>query len=145
MVDARQQSSKMNRRDDWQPRLVSLANEWRNRPYVYGVTDCATFARAAVHAVTGVTLLPDLDRPKGWLAAAKTMIARGWLDVDQMATELLGEPFDPAQSRGGDIVSFDEGEELHLAVRIGAEAMTPSATGLRLIEPNRWIRAWKVG
>jgi len=135
----------LKRLDGWEKRLVTLAGEWRTRPYSYGESDCGCFARVAIEALTGVTMLPGVEFPKGWLALAKFMIARGWSSVEDSMVELLGPPVEATASRRGDIVSYEEGGELHLAVRIGDVALTPSLSGLRVIEENQWLRAWKVG
>jgi len=135
----------MQRLDDWEKRLIALANEWRTRPYVYGISDCGCFAQAAIEAVTGVALLSDVERPRGWLSAAKFMIAHGWDSVEDMATELLGAPVEPSLSGPGDIVSFSEGGESHLAVRVGSVALSPSGKGLIVVAAGSWRRAWKVG
>ena len=133
------------RREDWERRLADLVNRTRATPYRYGTFDCAVFARMGVEAVTGVELMPGVEVPKGWLGVAKFMIARGWDDVEAMATELLGRPCEPHLSRRGDIVSFLEGGEKHLAVRAGSEALTPSPVGLRVVAPSHWRNAWRVG
>lgn len=135
----------LQRLGGWEGRLIDLAREWRTRPYSYGDSDCACFARAAIETLTGVTMLPGVEFPKGWLAAAKFMIARGWSSVEDSMVELLGPPVDPTHSRSGDIVSYAEGGELHLAVRVGDSAMTPSLQGLRVIAAGHWLRAWRVG
>ena len=136
----------MTRLPDWQARLSSLANARRNVPYQYGMTDCWCFARAAVEATTGVVLLPGVESPKGWLAAAKAMMSRGWSDVEEMMTALLGEPLeDPLAARAGDIVSYEFGGEHHLAVSFGDEALSPQQVGLQVIRRASWRRAWRVG
>lgn len=134
----------MERLPDWEPRLIALANDWATRPYVYGVSDCACFAQAAIEAVTGVVLLEGTEKPRGMMGAARFMIARGWESVEDMATALLGAPLDPRQSRRGDIVSFVE-QEPHLAVRVGDVALSPTAGGLVAVEPRHWHLMWKVG
>lgn len=133
------------RLDGWQGRLGAVANERRSMPYRYGTTDCWCFARAAVEAVTGTTLLPDVEPPKGWLAAAKVMITRGWESVEDLMTETLGPPIDPKSSQPGDILSYEDVGELHLAVRVGDVALAPVDIGLKVIPPEKWRRGWKVG
>lgn len=135
----------LSRLPEWERRLADLINRNRATPYRYGTFDCAVFARMAVEAVTGVELMPGVEVPKGWLGVAKFMIARGWDDVEAMATELLGGPCEPHLSRRGDIVSFLESGETHLAVRAGSGALTPAASGLVLIDVVRWRNAWRVG
>lgn len=136
----------MTRRPDWQVRLTTVVNARIGLPYEYGMTDCWCFAREAVEAVTGVVLMPDVDPPKGWLAAARVLIARGWSSIEDMMTELLGEPLDdPLDARAGDIISYEGGGEYHLAVCMGDEALAPQTIGLRVIGRASWRRAWKVG
>lgn len=136
----------MTRLPDWQARLSSVANARRNVAYQYGMTDCWCFARAAVEATTGVVLLPGIESPKGWLAAAKAMLSRGWSDVEDMMTALLGEPLgNPMSARAGDIVSYEFCGERHLAVCFGDEALSPQQTGLQVIGRSAWRCAWSVG
>jgi hypothetical protein len=130
---------------DWQSRLADCLNARAAEPYRYGTNDCACLARAAVEAVTGVDVAPGMEMPKGWISAAKVMIAHGWNSVEDMATELLGEPVDPSESRPGDIVSFEECGELHLAARVGDVAITPSQRGTDIVDRAAWLRAWKIG
>lgn len=133
----------LQRLDGWQQRLIALANEWRNKPYAYGLTDCGRFMLSAVKEVTGVDLMPGVEWPRGWLGVAKWMIANGWDSVEAVMDDLL--PSMPVkQSRGGDIVSFERGGEFHLAVRFGDTALTPGADGLIVIGAP-WHRAWRVG
>lgn len=136
----------LSRRDDGNQRLIALVNERRLMPYAYGRNDCWCFARAAVEAATGETLLPDLEPPKSWLAAARVMIANGWESVEDLMTETLGPPMaDPKESRPGDIVSFEMLGDLHLAVRVGETALTPGRDGLNSIGRDAWRNAWRVG
>jgi hypothetical protein len=110
-----------------------------------GTNDCACLARAAVEAVTGVDVAPGIEMPKGWIAAAKLMISRGWNSVEDMATELLGPSSDPAESMPGDIVSYEVGGDAHLAVRIGGIAVAPTLHGTQPVPPQAWRKCWKVG
>lgn len=135
----------MERRDDWEQRLIKLANDWRNKEYEYGKTDCGCFAQSAVEALTGVVLLSDVERPKSEIGAARFMIAHGWHTIEDMATGLLGSPVNPIASRRGDIVSFAEGGALHLAVRVGDAALSPGPKGLIVVGRKAWRSAWKVG
>lgn len=130
---------------NWQERLIDAVNARRRVPYRYGTNDCARFAQICIEAVTGTVLLPDVERPQGWLAAAKFMIARGWTTPEDMATELIGHSCDLADVGPGDIVSYEHLGELHLAVRVGDAALAPVDAGLKAIPPGQWRRGWKVG
>ena len=135
----------LQRLPDWLPRLAELANKHRLTPYRYGTHDCWTFARAAVEAVTGTLLLPELESYSGWLGAAKLMIARGLASVEEVMTEQIGKPVDVGQSRAGDIISYENGGERHLAVRIGDGALAPAPDGMTIVAPVVWRHAWLVG
>jgi hypothetical protein len=132
------------RLDDWEARLARHANSWRAVEYAYGLTDCTRFAHGAVEAITGVDILPGMQWPTGWISAAKFMIAKGWDSVEVPVAELLPE-MEAAESRRGDIVSYRQGGELHLAVRVGDAALAPASSGLFVVERRLWHRAWTVG
>ena len=132
------------RREDWEERLAALVNEWKHRRYSYGENDCGRFAQSAIAEITGVVLLEGMEWPRTWLGLAKFMIANGWESVEDTMNGLL-PPMPVPNSRRGDIVSFEAGGELHLAVRVGSESVTPGIEGLVVIDPSRWLRAWKVG
>jgi hypothetical protein len=126
----------------WKPRLIDLVNTRGTTPYEYGTQDCATFAREAVLAVTGVSLLPGIELPKGWLSAAKFLIKNDLADVEELASAALGyRPGEPSQSRPGDLIMFFMSAEKHLAVRVGDTAVTPSNAGLVTIYPSSGSRA----
>lgn len=135
--------------EDWEDRLDHLISTNLRTPYEYGVFDCATFAIDAVRAVTGVSLIPGIERPKpGWLAAAKFLIRHGLDDTQEFATAALGQiPGDAQDSMPGDLVAFRAAGDLHLAVRIrmGNEAITPAADGLALAPKPDWVCSWGIG
>ena len=137
------------RLEDWEDRLEELVNANLRTPYHYGVFDCATFAIDAVRVVTGVSLIPGIERPKpGWLAAAKFLIRHGLEDTQEFASAALGQlPGDAQDSIPGDLVAFRAAGDIHLAVRIrmGGEALTPAAAGLGLAPKPDWICSWRIG
>jgi len=136
----------LTRLDNWQPRLAAAINDRRLAPYVYGRTDCACFVQASIAAVTGVTLMDGIEKPMGWIGAAKFLIAHGWDDVEAMIVDIIGPPMaSPSLSRPGDIISFVSIGEPHLGVRVGDVALSPADTGLEVITAQRWVRAWKIG
>lgn len=135
----------LERRPDWRERLAAVANERRALPYRYGTNDCASFARAAIEAMTGTLLLPEVEPPTGWISAAKILIDRGWTNIEEMMTSLVGDPRELALSRPGDVVSFELVGEYHLAVRVGDTALSPGMRELVEIDRRLWRRAWLIG
>lgn len=136
----------MTRQPDWERRLQAVLQSWRHKPYAYGTTDCACLAHAAVLAVTGVDLLPDAERPTSWIGAAKFLIARGYVSVEDMVDKLVGPPLHSAAlARRGDLVSYAASDERHLAVCVGRYALAPGPDDLMRIPMAAWVNAWKVG
>jgi hypothetical protein len=131
---------------DWEGRLREHVNLNRLTVYVYGVHDCVTFAMGAVLAVTGVTLLPGVELPRGWLGAARFLIKHDLDNVEELAIAALGIlPGDPKFAMSGDLVLHEVGEEKHLAVRVGDTALMPANDGLVVVERPRWRASWAIG
>lgn len=134
----------LKREADWRPRLIAMVNDWRGRPYAYGVTDCWQFMLAAVRCQTGIDLMPGVVWPTGLVGVVRIMIAHGWETLEEAMDDLL--PSQPVEAaRPGDIVSFVQGGEVHMAVRLGDTALTPGLQGLAAFGPATWKRAWRVG
>ena len=91
-------------------------------------------------------ILPEIEAPPGWLAAARVMIRRGWETVeDIMAEGLPGAEVAADCVRAGDIASYEDAGETHLAVRVGDAVLAPGPVGLIVVDRRRWRRGWKVG
>lgn len=135
----------LRRLDDWRERLRLLVNQRRRMPYHYGTNDCWCFAQLSIAAVTGVTILAEIENPKTMMAAAKIMIANGWDTVEGVLTACLGPPIEARLASPGDILSFSMAGELHLALRIGTTALSPASEGLQEVSSEKWRYGWKVG
>ena len=99
---------------------------------------------AAVRCQTGVELMPGVVWPTGLVGVVRIMIDRGWQNLEEAMDDLL--PSQPVEAaRPGDIVSFVQGGEVHMAVRLGDTALTPGLQGLAAFGPATWKRAWRVG
>ncbi len=134
----------LRRLEYWGPRLVALTNDWRRRPYAYGVTDCWQFMLAAVETQTGEALMPGVIWPTKLVPVIRIMIENGWESIEDAADDMLPS-MSLKNSRPGDVVSFEEGGEMHVAVRVGDTALTPGPKGLVDFGRSAWRRAWKVG
>lgn len=135
----------LRRLDDWKERLRLLVNQRRRMPYHYGTNDCWCFAQLSIAAVTGVTILAEIENPKTMMSAAKIMIAHGWDNVEGVMTACLGPPIEARLAGQGDILSFSMAGELHLALRISTTALSPAADGLQEVSSDKWRLAWRVG
>lgn len=133
------------RHPEWLQRLAGVVNRRNSEPYIYGVFDCAVFAREAILAVTGVTVLPGFDPPQGWIACAKFMIKHDLADMEEVAIAALGVAGAAEDSQPGDIISWKGAGEWHLAVRVGDTALSPTGMGLQPIERPTWNLCWAIG
>lgn len=137
---------KLERLPDWKPRLIELVNARASIPYEYGTNDCWLFVRSAVQTITGTLLFPEMRPYKGMIGAARLLIDNGWATPEDGITELVGEPIAAADTRPGDIVSYELCKEFHLAMRVTEEdVVSPNTKGLVIVEPNSWRKGWKVG
>lgn len=135
----------LQRVDDWPRRLNAFIRARQSQPYVYGVSDCACFAQAAILEMTGVDVMPGIVRPTSRIAAARFLLAGGYGDIEGLATRLLGPPLETAWLAGrGDIVSFEAAGERHLGVVTGSEAATPGEEGILWIPDVLWRHGWRV-
>lgn len=141
----------LRRLDGWPSLLHAFIRSRRNTPYEYGVNDCFWFAQGAIFAMTGTNILPNVDPPKSRIAAAKFLLSRGYKDVGDFVTALLGQPLKSVRLAGrGDLISFvpitpaAEIEEQHLAVVDGVGAVTPGRDGLVWVPRVLWRAGWRV-
>lgn len=135
----------LRRFDDWPARLHAFVRARQSLPYVYGETDCASFAQAAILEMTGIDVMPGVVRPTSRIAAARFLLAGGYGDIEGLATELLGPPLESARLAGrGDIISFEANGECHLGVVTGLDAATPGKDGILWVHRALWRRGWRV-
>jgi hypothetical protein len=121
---------------------MRLLDEERRRPFAWGARDCATFAAAAVLAVTGEDPLADLaDRYHDEASALRLLRELGGLEA--ATTARLGPPLDNVRlARRGDVVLFDAG----LGVCEGAWLVCKALEGGTTVRPIAAARqVWPVG
>lgn len=99
----------LERKPDWQDRLAALIERVERRPFRWGRWDCATFAAAAVHAVTGERVRPAAQYSSA-TGAARWLSSNGYSDVLGVADAILGARVPLLHCRRGDIVT--DGERL---------------------------------
>lgn len=129
---------------DLDQRLSALVGEWSARPFVWGMTDCCQFARAAAWQLHGLVVdSPAYISERDALRAFKRL--GGYAGLLRSAG-LQQRP--PAAARRGDFVLFaHDGPGLFaqgLAVVTGTHAHAPTATGLVALERGAWVECWGV-
>jgi hypothetical protein len=129
------------RKHDWQTRMESFVRERQCMPFEWGTNDCAVFAAAFVHAITGVDFAPA-RRHKTELQAARELKKRGGLIG--IATAALGDPLPPLMAAVGDVVLSKAGERDMLAICNGATCMAPGPHGIAYLSMATASMCWRV-
>ncbi len=70
----------LERRDDWQPRLMSYLTKVHAIPFSYGTHDCALFCAGALEAMTGVDVAKGHRGYKSRAAGIRKMHKAGFDD-----------------------------------------------------------------
>jgi len=134
------------RLDNW-PRLLSEAVEIaRLTPFRWGIHDCALFAVDLVRAITGTDLGTAVrGRYQDAQGAAEVMIeVFGTARLDEVVTQLLGEPIAVTLAQRGDVVLLDVIEGPALGVCLGMVAVGAGPTGTVMVPMEKWVKAWRV-
>ena len=127
--------------EDWRPRLVTWAESVRNRPFIWGATDCATLARKALSICFGRDIIPDVPHWRNLYQAKACLEKYGNLPaaLEKMGAEVVTLPF----ARGGDLISMPEPEEpvsgTALGIWIDRFAVMSSAGGVVWVEPGELV------
>lgn len=128
------------RRQDWVARLREAVREGRRAPFSYGRADCCRFAARCVDAVTGSSILAELEALyQDRRGAARTLILEGGLSA--AVTRRLGLPVESSSARRGDICQVG-GKAL--GVCWGGAVLAVSASGLTALPLSSVRRHWRV-
>lgn len=132
------------RRPDWRGRLSAVVEAALQRPFEWGVHDCALFAGEAVLAMT------DVDLAEGWrgryrtqLGALRVLKRAGHPDHVALAAALLPE-IHPARASVGDIAAVRVGDNLVIGVVIGPTVAAPGPADLEFVPRTEIHRAFHV-
>lgn len=128
--------------ENWPILLDAEIEAARQKPFVWGEHDCATWAARIVFVLTGRVL----DLPKGYTTARGSALAMrrktGTSQIEGAATFFLGEPLASSKvARRGDVVLHGSGA---LGVCIGSSAMCLSEAGLTAVPMSGCVTAWRV-
>jgi len=123
--------------------LAALVNQWRVRPFQWGVTDCCQFARAAalmLHGVATPSPLYGTERE-----AFRAVAALGGYPGILKAAGFVRRPVQAAR-RGDFVVVLHAAGlfEAGLAVVTGAQAHTTTRVGLLAVPRSVWQECWGV-
>lgn len=128
------------RAPDWPERLAELVESCRGRPFAWGEHDCASFAAAAVHAVSGRVV--SLPAHGSEMAAMRAIAAHGSLVAAAVA--VLGASLAPSLARRGDIVVVSNGGREVLGVCLGTVAAAPGPDGLAFVPMADATDCWRI-
>jgi hypothetical protein len=132
------------RRHDWYSRLSDAIEGALQRPFEWGVHDCALFAADAVLAMTGVDLADGFRGHYRSAGGAMRILGRGGCDdVTEYAATLLPE-IAPALAAAGDIAAVLTKAGPALGVLTGPLVAVPGAGGLGFVSRGEAIRAFHV-
>ena len=135
----------MNRVEHWERLLASVIDTARERPFIWGLHDCPTFAFETRMILTGGEDIAGLWRGRytTHLGGLRVMRRLGWASVEDMGRALLGEPrATPLLAQRGDIVLTDTG--LGFGVVIGATAVGLAPVGLTFASLTSCRLAWPI-
>jgi len=130
---------------DWPARLAQACNAWVNRPFAWGLADCALWAADAVQAQHGRDTLAELRQPPRRTARqGLRAVRRGGGYAGFMARAGL-QPVQPALAQRGDVVLLAQlGADAALGVCVGELAAAPGPQGLCMVPMAQALAAWRV-
>lgn len=132
----------------WEQRLASVLEAYRTRPYRLGVSDCIRLACESVEALTGESywhLLQGRYHDRDSAIRLVHVWGRNWTYA---FSALWGvEASAPLAARRGDILTFEDEHDKHLAVCNGTTAAVygPGGIGFVPITDPRMREAWRIG
>lgn len=129
----------------WERRLSEAIESARDRPFLWGRHDCATFAFDLRRAIAGGHDVAALWRGRYTTArgAVRVMRCLGWSSLEAAGRDLLGEPLASVPlAQRGDLVLADTG--LGFGVCLGARVAGIALSGLVLVPITACALAWRV-
>lgn len=92
---------------NWNAALMLWANGVHHAPFAWGETDCCALVRAALHAMYGAEVVPQIPR---WGSAAEAERVWGTWDLRAVLLELGAERLTPAFRQAGDVLCWTPAE-----------------------------------
>lgn len=137
------------RRQDWQRRLEEFLAAAERKPFAWGTWDCATFAAAAVEAVTGRDPFPwSLGTYSDAKGARRFLRAGKWRSLEAAIDATVGNRrASPLLAQRGDLV-LTAGDELGAAAGVvdltGELVACLAPAGLVRLPLSAALAAWSV-
>lgn len=127
---------------DWPTVLVQKVEEWRYRPFEWGVSDCCQFAADVVLALTGTDHRAAFPQ-YGSREEAEAIIAQHGGMVGLLSS-VLGEAKPVARAMRGDVIAADFGDGIAAGICLGVHSCAPGARGLIFRPTLSAVAAWGV-
>jgi len=129
----------------WTSLLAARLEAARDKPFVWGQHDCATWAFDLRRDLTGGEDVAALwrGRYRTQMGAVRVLRRLGWHSLEAAGLDLLGAPLANLMlAQRGDMVLG--GEDPAFGICIGAQAGFVSPEGLVLLPLDRCHLAWRV-
>lgn len=115
----------------------------RNRPYEWGVHDCAMFAANAVDNMRGTSYGLKVQEFGATSARAYRALLRGGRTLESMASEVLGEPV-VKKIEKGDVVLIGKGRRAALGIADPPLAYAAGNVGFVPVPLHTITRVWRI-
>jgi len=124
--------------------LNAVIDAWRQRPLVYGSSDCCQFLAEVILALRNEDLRHLFPAYASQQEAEAIIATHG--DMVGVVTHALGEPQEaPIRAIAGDAVVFlDEDDRQVAGVCVGARIAAPGPRGLVFPSMSRAIARWRL-
>ena len=94
----------MQRFPDWEPRLFSVLEDSKNKPFIWGKHDCCHFSSACVEAMTGQNpIFPFLEKYHDKSSARDILRTLGSGSLLKTLIDIFGPAIPPSFGRRGDV------------------------------------------
>lgn len=114
----------------------------RNRPYEWGVHDCAMFAANAVDNMRGTSYGLKVQEFGATSARAYRALLRGGRTLESMASEVMGDPV-VKKIESGDVVLIGKGRRACLGIADPPLAYAAGPVGFSPVPLHAVTRVWR--
>lgn len=144
-VDREQVSVAARRVADWPSRLAEVIEAWRDRPFVWGQSDCLHLCIACERAITGASRFDGLPPYDSEASAARGLVALGHRSVMHLVDARL-QIVGPPSAQRGDWVMRTSASLMPgaLGVVVGEQAVHMGVDGRVFLPVISAARGWRV-